>query len=584
MLIFKNTPMKNIIKFIAFSSLVCICFTSCEDMFGDYLEKAPGVDVTIDTIFSSVNQANKAVSTAYWFATHSTYPYEDPGGGNDGWFGAVTDEGECIASWFQPNGVNRGDITPTWNRDWRWATRNKACRYTNIVIERIVDVPDASEDYKKQVIAEMKFLRALNNFYTFQHYGGIPLFDASYKIGDDHGKVARSSLEETVNFIVKDCDDAIAVLPDAHPSNMKGRATKAAAMMLKSRTLLYAASPLFNTATPYIELPGHNHLICYGNYDVNRWQKAADAAKAVIDYAPSAGIALITDKGIDKNYQYIWAYQDNKEVILAARKNDLMSNNAMAIFFIGARPFYSGLGGNTGTLNFISMYEKRDGTPVEWDFENGGDDLIEKYESMDLRFKQSWGYSGGYWNEDYPYCEIWEGGRHVTACTGGTWLQKMLPPQQTKANPRIILQSPTFRLTEAYLNYAEALNEAKGPVPEAHAAINKIRNRSGQPNLPTGLTQEEFRNKIRNERAIELLNEEHRMWDLRRWLLAESTTYGGMNGPIIGMKIYKISDNPLRCRYVPTLIENRVFHRQHYLYPWRQNEVYKGYLIQNPGY
>ena len=80
MLIFKNTPMKNIIKFIAFCSLVCICFTSCEDMFGDYLEKAPGVDVTIDTIFSSVNQANKAVSTAYWFATHSTYPYEDPVG------------------------------------------------------------------------------------------------------------------------------------------------------------------------------------------------------------------------------------------------------------------------------------------------------------------------------------------------------------------------------------------------------------------------------------------------------------------------------------------------------------------------
>ena len=147
---------------------------------------------------------------------------------------------------------------------------------------------------------------------------GVPIIDKRFQLTDDF-KVKRNTVEEVVNFIVKDADDAVAKLPATYTSNFRGRATKTAAQMLKARTLLYAASPLFNTATPYLSLGNDNKLICFGNQDNNRWQVAADAAKAVLDAAAAGGFSLITDKGVDKNYKYAWEQNDNAEIVLAEK-------------------------------------------------------------------------------------------------------------------------------------------------------------------------------------------------------------------------------------------------------------------------
>jgi starch-binding outer membrane protein, SusD/RagB family len=146
----------------------------------------------------------------------------------------------------------------------------------------------------------------------------------------------------------------------------------------------------------------------------------------------------------------------------------------------------------------------------------------------------------------------------------------------SNATPNAIV----YRLAEAYLNYAEALNEAQGPVADAYDAANTIRSRSGMPNLPSGLTKEQFRARIQNERAIELAFEDHRLYDIRRWKIAEQD--GVMTGPAIGVKITKLATD---FKYELYTYENRVFNKRMYLHPfYPQTEVLKGYLVQNPGY
>ncbi len=212
---------------------------------------------------------------------------------------------------------------------------------------------------------------------------------------------------------------------------------------------------------------------------------------------------------------------------------------------------------------------------------SGGSDLNKKYSELDPRFAQTVGYNGSYYNRDVTVLETFQGGRHAPACWGGAWLKKLVPDQlssNSDANPNAIV----FRLAEAYLNYAEALNEAKGPVAEAYAAVNTIRQRSGMPPLPTGLTKEQFRGRVRNERDIELAFEDHRLWDIRRWLIAENE--GVMKGPMYGLKSYQIPGNTTEFRYEPYVFEVRSFNPRMYLHPFQNTEVYKGYLVQNPGW
>ena len=577
--------MKNLI-IIFICSIIYVTSSSCERMFGDFLEKGPGVDVTEDTIFAAKVYMDRLVNQTYLKGLHSPFPRLEFGA-NDGWEGAATDEGECVTYGYKTNGWNTGSVTPQSNMDTRLDIRYIAIRQANIVLDRINGVPDADEAYKKRVTAEMKLLRTMCNFESFKYYGGIPILKKRFLITDNM-KVPRNTLEETVNAMITDLNEAIPDLPDVVISIEKGRATKGAALAAKAKILLYAASPLFNTGTPYMDLPGHNDLICYGNYDINRWKKAADAAKAVLDWAPAGGVALITDKGVEHNYEFATLARDNSEIIWESKKSGAARYNGGGTIWNSGLPpgIYAGVGGVTVSQNFVQLYEKTDGTNQTWDMVNGGDDLNQKYVNLDPRFKQTMVYNGSRWNADYPAVEIFQGGAQSSDCYGGYWMKKMIPTEEmTYAHPAAMPNGIIFRFAEVYLTYAEALNEAQGPVQEAYDAVNAIRNRSGMPDFPTGLTQSQFRARIWNERAIELFNEEHRLWDLRRWLAAESKTYGGMNGPLWGIKVTKIpGTTPQEFKYEPRFIEDRTFLRRMYLCPWPTNEILKGYLIQNPGY
>lgn len=588
--------MKNL-RYLIFTAIVIfVLSTSCEDMFGDFLDKAPGVDINEDSLFMSKLQVEQLVVGLYAQGAFGEFE-EDPGdpryhggGAYDMITDAATDLGQAMAGWFWTTGWHSGNITANSNKDKRGNMRWYAIRRANVIIERIDEVPDADQAYKDQVRAEALVIRAYNNFLTFRTYGGIPIVDKRLVIGDEL-HIPRSSVAETVQFIVDDCNAAIPHLPDKYPSNFYGRATKGAALALKARVLLYAASPLFNTGTPYLDLPGHNELICYGNYDSKRWQIAADAAKACLDWAPSGGISLITDKGTPlNNYKAIWNEYANSESIWNSSSLAPDSYGVPPYWYLHPGVFYGGLSGVSVPLNFVKFYRKSDGSEQVWNVE-GGNNLNQIYDDMEPRFKATFGYNLSYWNVDHPVVELWQpdpangvpGGKHLNSCIYGTWMRKPIPESLSYTSPTTWPMESLFRLGEIYLYYAEALNEAQGPVPEAYAAINAIRNRGGLPNLTTGLTKEQFRAEVRREFSIEMSYENHRLWNVRRWLIAQDE--GVMTGEMWGITVNRIPDTtPAEYRYTPLKVSDRIFLTRMYLHPWSQSEMNKGYLIQNPGY
>ncbi|MEC3879152.1 RagB/SusD family nutrient uptake outer membrane protein [Parapedobacter sp. 10938] len=575
---------------VGFMTLISTFF-SCENNLTDFLDKPPGVDVNEDTIFSSQTQVETFIAGLYREGVHSMLSINEGTGGPTAITGhsgsdrfsfvGITDEGELSVTWGESRHWNSGSITATniTYTDLRQYLRWAVIRRANILLERIAAVPGVDQTYIDQVTGEALAIRAMNYYEMLKRYGGVPIIERRLTTQDLlENPTVRNTVEEVVNFIVADCDRAAQLLPDTYPSNMIGRVTKGVALMVKAKTLLHAASPIFNTATPYLPFGENTKLICYGNEDPARWQLAADAAKAVIDWAPTAGKHLITDQGADKNYKYMWEVHDNPEIILANKRKGSTARSTYP--WIGILPprIYSGYGMSV-SFTFVRKYEKRDGTPQTWDM-NGGDDLMEKYAELDPRFGQTVAYNGARWNNDIPVVHLYQGHEHATDCYGGHWQRKFVPDALTASTPAIP-HNYVYRLADAYLIYAEALNEAQGPVPAAHAAVNTIRSRSGMPNLPAGLDKEAFRDRVRNERAVELAFEDNRFWDLTRWLTAHEE--GVMDGNMWGLRIHA-TDDPNTFRYEPYVFEERVFHRFMYLHGFHRNEVDKGLLIQNPGW
>ncbi len=565
---------------VIFCFIAILALSSCEEMMGDFLDKAPGVDVTEDTIFSSRVEVEKFIAGTYERGLHSILPirgtYHNATYTLSG--ACISDEAEANEGWYDPQQWNQGSVTEgsSYEDGPRFNYRWDAIRRCNILLERVDEVPGIEQSYANQVKGEALALRADMYLEMFKRYGGVPIVDHRFALDEDF-MIPRASVEETVNFIVKDCDDAAALLPESYPSTYRGRFTKTAALAIKSRALLYAASPLFNTASPYLDFGDKNDLICYGNEETNRWQLAADAAKAALDAAAAGGFSLVTDQGEDMNYRYVWEQNDNSEVILANKLNGNSGFWSWPSSGLHPKPLGVSWGGVSATHNFVKMYEKKDGTPMDWN-EAGGEGLLAIYANLDPRFYQTMAPVGSKWSNQLGIIESFVGGKHEVGGVG-VWVHKWAP-YNASWGVRPVYNNILYRVAELYLNYAEALNEAQGPVGAAYDAVNTIRNRSGMPDLPTGLSKEAFRERVRNERAVELSFEEHRFYDIRRWEICENE--GVMSGEMYGVKTRKIDGG--EYSYEPYVFESRVFHLKMYLHPFPRTEVLKGYLVQNPGY
>ena len=621
---------KNINRLFVAGCLLLI--GSCKKSF---LDKAPGVDVTESTVFASKVNLDLFLNTLYKNGVHSNFRYRDQQNFNTtvNVGGATvinntdcihpsasyTDEGDASEADFVSSNVwNKGGVVSSNfvnNEDYRYYIRWIALRQVALILKRIDEVPDADAAYKNQVKAEVKVIRAMNYLEMIKRYGGVPIVDSMFAAGVQID-APRRSFEDCVNFIVKDCNDAINNndLPAAQSVVLKGRINKATAYAVKAKTLLYAASPQFNTATPFLSMDNaaNNKLICYGNYDVSRWQKAADATKEALDYLAGNGYTLIdvpaarnppqSSTGYIGNYRNSWEQYNNAEIIFGYQGNNVNNTGNAPLTFINPTCYGSFWSGISVPLNFIRKYEDTLGNMVTWGA-SGGTNLLDKYGQLDPRFKQTIDYTGSYYNASYPISEIYIGGKHYGNCKGGNWMHKYIP---YNLSGNVFLNDVLFRVNELYLNYAEVLNELSGPgaysaptlttpaqvaayfanatayptVPtSAYDIVNKIRLRSGMRPLPPNLSQSEFRLRLRNERSVELVMDDQRLWDVRRWGIAQDE--GVMQGKFDGLQINKVGS--LYSWQVYTF-ETRVFNTNMYLHPFPQTEVLKGNLIQNPGW
>lgn len=407
---------------------------------------------------------------------------------------------------------------------------------------------------------EAFFLRAFFHFELLQRYGAITLatkvFDRQEELN-----LPRNTYDECVAQIAADCDSAVRMLPtwtQTWSTANRGRATKMAALALKSRLYLYAASPLYNPSN-----------------DLTKWQRAADVAKQVIDS---------NRHSILNSYYNIFNFgsaQYNNEVIFSTKannRNDLETNNA-PISYDGAK------GRTNPTQELVDAFEMRNGKAIT--DPTSGYNPANPYNNRDPRLDLTINYNGRSFKG--RAVQTYVGGadgldRNVNATKTGYYMRKFLSEAATwNQASNTLARRPwvIFRYAEILLNAAEALNEAQGPQPNVYTWVNLVRQRPGiaMPALPAGLTQDQMRARIRQERRVELCFEGHRFFDVRRW--KQGDVY--FNKPLTGMRITRNADNTYT--YERFTVIDRVFADRNYLYPFAQSIINRQpAVIQNPDY
>jgi starch-binding outer membrane protein, SusD/RagB family len=477
-----------------------------------------------------------------------------------------------------------GLVSSILNPDPYFGNSYAGIRQANIFLANIDSVPVVAAT-KNAWKAEARFIRAFMYYELLKRYGGVPLIgDKIFTLKDDL-ELPRNTFEETVNYIASECD-AIKVNLVADAAMLDGdlgRIPKGAAIALKCRVYLLAASPFFNggaTAGP-LKTAG---IIGYPTTDPARWQKVIDAAeelKALNYYA------------LQSSFFNVFTVRKNTEVILAKQSVvnfDIEINNAPVSFINNGTPS----GGRTSpTQNLVDAFPMSNGLAIT--DAASGYNPANPYAGRDPRMAVTVFYNNGGINTAGNWfgraVETFEGGRDKPNNASiqtktGYYLRKFLGNNTTSTS--YATQSHNFiyfRYAEILLNYAEALNEMNR-VEDAVTQTKLIRARAGitagadtRYGIKAGITQTEMRDLIRNERRIELAFEEHRFWDVRRWKIGTQE----LNGPVYGMKIIKTGATTYT--YEKVQAGTMLFSDKLYLMPLPYDEITKNSkLQQNPGW
>lgn len=482
---------------------------------------------------------------------------------------AATDEAVHVWDISNVHRMNNGTWSAIQPLDNVWGSMYSGIRAANLFLEETqgqtfedqrynLDYQEMMEQFEVYPF-EARFLRAFFYFELVKRYNNIPLITAVLT-PEQSLEVEPADFETVIQFIVDECDAIADSLPvdfgSFSSTQETGRATKGAALALKARTLLYAASPLHN--------PGN---------DIARWQAAAESAFEVIG---------MWHYSLESNYSNNFNNINSSELIFGRRQG---ASNGFE-----RRNFPVGYeGGNTGTCptqNLIDAYEmQQSGLPIS---EDPSYDSQNPYQGRDPRLFETVILNMDVWKEDTV--EIFRGGKNgppvPNATKTGYYLRKYVIEQVNLDPTNTTTREHTwvlFRYAEVLLNYAEAMNEVYGPYDggelgmSANFAVRLVRERSNMPPFPEGLSKDDFREKLRNERRVELAFEDHRFWDVRRWRIGESTRN------IHGMDI-RINDDG-SFTYEKVLLEERVFDERMNLYPIPQSEIdINPELEQNPGW
>lgn len=634
--------MKQRIKNISILTLLpVLVLVSCKR---DFLDLNPLGSIGSETAWKDPNLSAAFVT--------NIYNGFGPGGFDEQMLASLSDEAVFTHTGRGITTVNDGGLSPS-NLGWthftyEWSAMFQRIRACNIALDNLRTPQFTDAALAERLTGETHFLRAYFYHQLIRYYGGVPLVTRVYGLNEDY-ITSRNTWEECVNFVVAECDSAITQLTGK--SLGLGRATPLAARALKSRILLYAASDLHHMPTakansPVINAYAHPEILGYLSGDrAARWQLAKAAAKEVMDMGTGYKLDLVAPVSANEgklNYMSISlgggsaaAGVDpsaSKEIILGRYNTpdqDDWGGPYLGLF--NGPNGYHNWAGNTPIGLLVDDYEMMDGSKFSW---SNPAHKASPYTNRDPRFYASVMYDGSDWkpralisgNVDpanqiqVGQYDLMQGGNKITfngldtrsssiedwnGTRSGYYMRKFSDPDPAIVdnNTRQYVPWPFFRYTEAVFNYVEACIELS-EFDEARSWLNKIRFRSGMPEIPPATTGTALRDLYRNERRIEMVYEEQRYHDARRWMIAP-TTLGrdltfinvvgkfkagqSQNAPYkYNAAVYDYTYTP----YVDIAHENRTWLDKMYFRPIHVDEVNKhvptgateSKLFQNPGY
>lgn len=571
--------MKALKKIIQLGVLIPVFLCAgCAEIFNESdLNQAPAQELDFDKVFTDYQQYRKFLDYGYkympghlgrlWNSMVAELSDEAEGLGvntcspvfnNGAWSGASM-------PWGPPQANARRELEDLWTDLF------KGIRQVNVAIVNIDKVTNfPSQEIYDRSLGEAYFIRAFLYFELAKRWGGVPLFDRPLELGVDNLDVPRNTYDETITFIVNDCDKAAGLLGAEYAESETGRATIGAARALKSRVLLYSARQLNN--------PGN---------ELSKWEAAAEAAWDVINMGRYS---------LDPDYVNLFFRSSPGTEIIMNRPRPKLNfeqghtdNTNLLVRFIVPEG-YLGWMGTAVTHSFVNLYEDSNGYPVTHAASNYNPS--DPYSNRDPRLKMTVLYNDRFWYDRKT--EFFVGGREYGSSLVnplGYSIAKFWPEaHQRYKGTSTYLNYIFFRYAEILLNYAEAANEAYGPDGKhpkanltAREAVNEVRRRVNHVDVPLNLsgTVSEMRERIRNERAIELCFEEQRWYDVISW--EKGVDLFGENNPILGMRITKNTNGSFN--YEPYVYEKRTFSQHMHRYPIPNSEVYKSKVLnQNPGW
>lgn len=626
--------MKKIYIKIFISVFALLACMSCEA----FLDKSPDLGLDEQEIYKDYASISGYLDNIYGeYLSNHMGAYGTSNGRN--FLGAISDE---LATMF-----NDAQVMQVHSGNWLKSGTNetfeigndkktpigssyKALRAMNRIIENYNNIENLTEEQFQQIKGQAHFYRAWFYFQLIIRYGGMPIFDKVF-VGDGDEDIPRKTYHESHDWMMEDIETAIESLPEFWEDKDTGRPTKAAAMAFKVMAQLYDASPLMQNDL---------NSVTVKDYDKERAALAAKSADELLkyldEYPRNGGTPLYNYRMVSKEeYKNIFYFKRGNgspwihpEHLWYKRSVIDRISLTMRIFWL---PVY--LDGYTGpdgasyyapTQNMVNLYERKgpDGNYYPIDDDRSGYDLQDPFADRDPRFYNNIIYPGQVWGENKGapiYITTYEGGEIYKEAISnqnsnkrgqtGYMCKKYLWPEAncfTEQWEDYHFINVYIRVAQVYLDYAEASFEATGSATakvagcslSAEDALNIVRNRVGVTDIASDIVSdpEKFREAVRRERTVELMFENHRWFDIRRWMIAHEL-FNSAN-PIKGIKAVpdhlpdpNNSTNPdnasLTYTYeeVNVVQEVRNFDMRNYWYPFTIKEVAAvKSLVQNPGW
>lgn len=543
--------MKNIKLILLFALIFSV---GCEK---DFLDTKPYDTISSANAWTSDENATMAVNGIYnainqEYTLHG-FPYHFSNFGPDGF------------NWFRDEEIQRGIATSSHHQFERTYTAfYRVINYANDAIANLADNPNVNADLAERLTGEAKYMRGVSYFYLLELYGGVVILDKPVPSSETY--LPRSSAEEVRQLVINDFTSAIELLPVSYDDSEFGRATKGAAIAMLGKTYLYN----------------------------EQWSQATEQFERIMgnefDYGLVEDYAGLFDQYEENNQEIVFSVQEIMQIGLGSRYDN----------WIGARIFNNGQSRSQPSYNLVSSYTHEDGTPIDMSLMPERDNFQDEYEyglelidwyqntfadadervhaTVILPGFTAIGSNGVEYMVKWPYADHVNDPIPALRYTFNTtalyhWRKHIHEgsenPLGRNHGPNDV---PIIRFADVLLMYAEATNEENGPTAEVYDAVNKIRLRVGLPEL-AGLSQEEMRRAIREERLKELGGEGHLFFDVRRWRLAHT------NDPLFGLNHELLDYRGMQLGY------ERVFTEKDYLWPIPQLELdLNPNLEQNPGW